>query len=350
MKKLFLIIQVLSLNFLLLACLNPSSSEAEFGKYKLAFVGIDSEGNYNINSINGDGTDYTSLYSTTQQITELQWSKVGTMGFIQQDSNSDNSRVYLYVNSVEQPRQITSQEATYKYLSWYTNSSFIGFESDLTGYSDIYRVRLLDYNMDPLPQYELENLTESEITDTYPVYSPDVYSRRIAFVIQHNGTMDLATINPWTKSIVNLTNGEFEYLGKPSWAPDSDQLVFSGQRDNQENKQIFTIISDGSGLNQLTGGSNDSHSPVWAPEGDWIAYKSGGELRVVTSSGEYDRSLSACDSNTGGIAWSPDGRVLAYILNSKIHMIDLYSSVFEQVTDDDMNQSELLPVFSLDVR
>jgi Tol biopolymer transport system component len=162
--------------------------------------------------------------------------------------------------------------------------------------------------------------------------------------------MDLATINPWTKSVVNLTNGEFVNLGIPSWAPDSDQIVFSGMRENQETNQIFTIITDGSGLNQLTDSNHDSHSPVWAPEGDWVAYKNAGELRVITSSGEYDRSLSACDPNGGNISWSGDGRVLTYTLNSKIHMVDLYSSVYEQVTADDINQNEILPVFTADIR
>jgi len=65
-------------------------------------------------------------------------------------------------------------------------------------------------------------------------------------------------------------------------------------------------------LVELTDGKRPCTRPLWSPDGERIAYVRGnGDLRVMDADGGHDRSVSA-SWNLGDVAWSPDGRWLAF--------------------------------------
>jgi len=65
-------------------------------------------------------------------------------------------------------------------------------------------------------------------------------------------------------------------------------------------------------LVELTDDDHPCTSPLWSPDGERIAYVRGnGDLRVMDADGGHDRSVSA-SWNLGDVAWSPDGRWLAF--------------------------------------
>jgi hypothetical protein len=49
----------------------------------------------------------------------------------------------------------------------------------------------------------------------------------------------------------------------PSWSPDGDRIVFTRSEPNGSNERIWTVNADGSGLVQVTDGTDDN--PVWGP-------------------------------------------------------------------------------------
>lgn len=101
----------------------------------------------------------------------------------------------------------------------------------------------------------------------------------------------------------------------PKWSPDGKQIVFSSDRDG--NEEIYVIGADGNGLRRLTDHPSDDRNPAWSPDGSnlvfdtqrwgpptlWVMPADGGDRRRVT------RTLGRWEAIP---AWSPDGDWFAY--------------------------------------
>lgn len=131
------------------------------------------------------------------------------------------------------------------------------------------------------------------------------------------------------RTATNLTPGDFD-SGEPAWSPDSKLLAFSSKRggdpDRHGNTDIFvTAITSGAEARRLTEWDGPDFSPVFSPDGKWIAYLQGGpvkysgydpgQLAVVPATGgdpllptkDLDRTLSH-------VRWSRDGKELLFLL------------------------------------
>ena len=102
---------------------------------------------------------------------------------------------------------------------------------------------------------------------------------------------------------------------QPAWSPDSRRLVYSSERAGPA--RLFAYDFATSKETQLTTGGDD-HAAQFSPDGKSIAFvRAGTELHVVGADGTKDRVLAKgiiADPIQVGrpIAWSPDGRWLAY--------------------------------------
>ncbi len=125
----------------------------------------------------------------------------------------------------------------------------------------------------------------------------------------------------------------------PSWTPDGKRIIFSSDRGGGKVYQIYTINPDGTDIQALTddktdtGTATDRVLPLVSPDGKQIVFLAGKLNFQVAEGGKYDvyvmnadgsnvRQLTTVNNVVLGLAWSPDGKQIAYLAGSgqKIHL------------------------------
>ncbi len=166
----------------------------------------------------------------------------------------------------------------------------------------------------------------------WPSWSPD--GQEILFSLQKGGQLDdkelcfwgfCFTIEAkphWRLGIVQPADGTFyepsspQISLAPTWSPTGDQVVFDGE----QGLVIQTV--DGEVSYALTSDARDT-GPVWSPDGKKVAFVRRQhdhlEVYVVDADGRNLTRLTTTPErpdgtpgNSGGPAWSPDGRSIAF--------------------------------------
>lgn len=169
---------------------------------------------------------------------------------------------------------------------------------------------------------ERERLTNDPERDFDPAWSPD--GTRIAFRSHRDGNEEVYVMNADGSDQRNLTNHPMSDYS-PAWSPDGTRIAFATDRDpDSGGNDVYVVNLDGTGLQRITRGGGIDEYPTWSVDGASIAYAcSGGrvltegvgdfEICVVTADGEGSRQLTDAPGLSDYPAWSPDGRMIAFM-------------------------------------
>ena len=116
----------------------------------------------------------------------------------------------------------------------------------------------------------------------------------------------------------------FKIPAEPAVSPDGKQIVFTVERMDKKDqayyKNIYLINTNGRHQKQLTFGKRNDQSPMWSPDGQWIAFirkqdtayqiwllpKKGGEAKPLTKLPRGSISY---------FRWSPEGKRILFLFH-----------------------------------
>lgn len=137
-------------------------------------------------------------------------------------------------------------------------------------------------------------------TGAHPTWAPD--GKRVAY--EQKGSIYVASLV--TRRARRLTQGR-----GPSWSHDGRKIAFL--RPVQEAASIWTVRSNGTGETKLVSRPSEALDLAWSPDGRSIAFSTGDTISVLAVADGTTRTLvSETDNNLSSPTWSPDGRKLAY--------------------------------------
>ena len=261
----------------LLGFLVSAASEVAFAAFpgvngKIAYSAPDASTDYEIYTMNSDGTGITAITNNSSDDYSPRWSPSGTkIAFA--STRDGNPEIYLMNANASAQTRVTNNPAFDFQPAWSPDGNRIAFVSNRDGNDEIYVM-----NTDGTDQ---TRLTTNAADDYDPVWSPD--GTKIAFVTAGQG---IYTMSADGTGVTNVPSGvqhaqctiddtaQFD----PEWSPDSQWLVFadyeySGLGCETYWYSINMIKPDGT--NELTifdEEQGNAAGPVWSPDSTKIAY------------------------------------------------------------------------------
>jgi TolB protein len=168
-------------------------------------------------------------------------------------SMQGNPELYVCDVNCNRPKRLTQSSGANMSPAWNPKTGqTIAFVSDRAGTPQLYLM-----NADGTGVTKIDMPDKGYVID--PAWSPN--GQLLAFSWRRpNDNYDLYIMDPASQQILELTRDQGRNE-RPSWAPDGRHLVFESTRSGE--RQIWTMLADGSQAHQLTtGGHNES--PNWS--------------------------------------------------------------------------------------
>lgn len=163
-------------------------------------------------------------------------------------------------------------------------------------------------------------------------WSPD--GKKLLFTGQRNKEWNIVSIDIATKKETMLTENATLDDG-PEYTPDGKYIYFNSVRTGT--MQLWRMKSDGSEEEQVTFDEYNNWFPHFSPDGKWILYVSFPKdidptshpfykkiyLRLMPTAGGIPKTIAYIYGGQGTInvpSWSPDGKKIAFVSNSKLDL------------------------------
>jgi Tol biopolymer transport system component len=253
----------------------------------------------------------------------------GTIAFVGLDAESSNYQIFTVSPSGGAPRQLTFGEGDKESPTWSPDGRKIAFVTNRgePHGRDIYTMKA--------DGSEQAVLTRSPKDDRDPSWSPDgrrlIFSRQVTEARPETGELanrELVSVRRDGTHPVRLTHTPEESELDPAWSPDGTEIAFSTftHVDYPGYGSIYVMKADGSEPPAVllpylgyVGGLG------WSPDGQWLAFSSGGPhsscITKMRADGSEQPTNLVCGDPYGCYLpdyypswpdWSPDGTKMVF--------------------------------------
>ncbi len=231
----------------------PDGSKIVFSSDRGALAG-----SLAINVMAANGTTPIRLTDTTYN-SAPPWSPDGSKIAFQSARNSFNYEIYTMNADGTSQTRITNNLSKDTQPAWSPDGSKIAFQSDRGLTADFYEIYVM--NADGSNQTRLTN--SPGVIDRNPTWSPD--GSKIAFDSSSAGVDDfeICVINADGTGQIRLTNNNV-HDQSPAWSPDGSRIAYCSFVDS--NYEIFVMMADGTGVTRLTTNTATDNNPAWSPD------------------------------------------------------------------------------------
>lgn len=218
----------------------------------------------------------------------------------------------LVVVEADTAQALTPPRRRARHPAWSPDGRWLVFESDLDGFSDVYRV--------DRQGGELTRLTANPEGNFEPTVSPD--GAAVLFASSRDQQAEIYRMRADGAAQTRLPGSPRDEW-RARWAPDGESVVvLSNERGRDE---LYQMSADGVGRHRLNATRADAGAaevleaePAWSPDGRSLAYSTrtrtgaGQVWRLDLADGQH-HALTDSTSLNHSPAWSPDGRYLAFV-------------------------------------
>jgi Tol biopolymer transport system component len=293
-----LVLAVAMLGALAILVTAPPGARAAFNGNNGKIVFTSSrDANFEIYSMNADGSAQTDLTNNSAGDIAPEWSADGTKIAFTSFRDSGNAEIYVMNSDGTGQTRLTNDAAVDSNATWSPDGQKIAFRSDRSGGDwDIYAM-----NADGTAQ---TNLTNSPGLDDLPAWSPD--GSTIAFQSGRDGNYEIYAMNADGTGQVDLTNDP-DADRNPTWSPGGTKIAFDTSRDG--NLEIYSMNADGTAQTDLTTNASDDSEPAWSPDSTKITFRSqrdgNAEIYATAANGTGQSRLTNNTAYDSRPNWQP---------------------------------------------
>jgi Tol biopolymer transport system component len=250
------------------------------------------DGNWDIYSMNADGSDKVRLTSGPGDSTQPSFSADGHL-IAFASNRAGNYDIYTMNADGSGVTRLTTDPGVDTQPTFSPDGSQIAFlgKREASWYGHVYLM-----NADGSNQTRLIAQFGSE---DRPTFSPN--GQQIAFGRIEQKHRHIFTMNTAGGELTVLTQGAFDDR-QPTFSPNGQRIAFASSREGHS--AIFTMRAAGGGVTKLTTGL-PSQMPAYAPDGTQIAFARGGSVYTVNANGGDEVRLTKQHGTQAWPSWQP---------------------------------------------
>jgi len=288
--------------------ISPSGSQIVYRRMSFDILKDRSTGNLWI--INADGSNHQKLTSKEGEEYGSKWSPSGNrIAFI--SSTSEGSEIYIFWKNTGKIARISQLNGNPSNLSWAPNEESIAFTMNVKSPPPL----LIQMPKKPKGANWAK---PARITDR-------LYHEADGKGYIEPGFKHVFTISSEGSGVNQLTEGDYNHNGPLSWSSKSSKIYFSSNRIKDweydfRNSEIYSVSLNDKVIKTLTDRNGPDSKPLVSPNGKYIAYigyqdkvqaYQNRSLSIMSSDGKNSRVISAeIDSSINQYFWDSKSRGL----------------------------------------